>query len=293
VTKAFTGNLNAAVNEGHPAFPSKEKHYLRAQLARITHSTALVPRGMVPKGDAAEEAEAEEGAEAGPGPNAVIDVSVLTAEAEWLHARPPLLVQGRVERWPPKEEGEEAEEDVSAAKKEEARLAAIKLAENAGEVWEGIEDPFAGVDLKPTKPITEDRRLNGGVAPAFTMRRDPKVQGSPILIRSTYWPGAYTLAYGGKKAKIARFALFFSLFLHFLSPCDLHCLLYFCSIYVGFGQKYVGIPYTLPPPPAIPEEYPDMDEAVCCSPYLLLPLFTNSLPYCSISSVTLYLSLAG
>ena len=41
----FTGDLNASIIT-NPFFFGKEKHYLRAQIARMTHSTTLVPKGL-------------------------------------------------------------------------------------------------------------------------------------------------------------------------------------------------------------------------------------------------------
>ena len=41
----FTGNLNAEVDT-NPPFNGKERHLLRAQLARIFHATAMVPKGL-------------------------------------------------------------------------------------------------------------------------------------------------------------------------------------------------------------------------------------------------------
>jgi len=41
----FTGNLNADVDT-NPAFVGKERHLLRATLARIFHATAIVPKGL-------------------------------------------------------------------------------------------------------------------------------------------------------------------------------------------------------------------------------------------------------
>lgn len=39
----FTGNLNSLI-DSNPPFPGKERHYLRAQIARITFGTHLVPK---------------------------------------------------------------------------------------------------------------------------------------------------------------------------------------------------------------------------------------------------------
>ena len=41
----FTGDLNAEVDT-NPAFTGKERHLLRATLARIFHATAIVPKGL-------------------------------------------------------------------------------------------------------------------------------------------------------------------------------------------------------------------------------------------------------
>lgn len=45
IKRCFTGNLNATI-ESCPPFPGKERHYLRAQLARITHGTEICPKGL-------------------------------------------------------------------------------------------------------------------------------------------------------------------------------------------------------------------------------------------------------
>jgi radial spoke head protein 4A len=41
----FTGNLNAPVNS-NPEFMGKERHLLRAQLARINAATLIIPKGI-------------------------------------------------------------------------------------------------------------------------------------------------------------------------------------------------------------------------------------------------------
>ena len=53
----LSGDLNAAVNS-YPVFPGRERHLLRAQIARITHSCQVAPK------DIYKEKEAEEGEEA-------------------------------------------------------------------------------------------------------------------------------------------------------------------------------------------------------------------------------------
>ena len=41
----FTGDLNASF-DSNPTFPGKERHLLRATLARIFSATAVVPKGL-------------------------------------------------------------------------------------------------------------------------------------------------------------------------------------------------------------------------------------------------------
>ena len=41
----FTGILNASI-DSNPPFPGKERHFLRAQLARIQHNTEIIPKGL-------------------------------------------------------------------------------------------------------------------------------------------------------------------------------------------------------------------------------------------------------
>lgn len=41
-----TGNLNADLNT-NPKYPGKERHFLRSQIARISHTTTLVPAGFM------------------------------------------------------------------------------------------------------------------------------------------------------------------------------------------------------------------------------------------------------
>lgn len=45
IKHVFTGNLNANI-DSCPPFPGKERHLLRAQLARITHAAQICPKGL-------------------------------------------------------------------------------------------------------------------------------------------------------------------------------------------------------------------------------------------------------
>jgi len=41
----MTGCLNSPLNT-NPPFPGKERHYLRAQIARISHNVTIAPAGL-------------------------------------------------------------------------------------------------------------------------------------------------------------------------------------------------------------------------------------------------------
>lgn len=45
IKHVITGDLNASINS-NPPFPGKERHFVRAQLARIFHATAIIPKGL-------------------------------------------------------------------------------------------------------------------------------------------------------------------------------------------------------------------------------------------------------
>ena len=45
IKHVLTGDLNATF-DSNPSFPGLERHLLRAQLARIFHATAIIPKGL-------------------------------------------------------------------------------------------------------------------------------------------------------------------------------------------------------------------------------------------------------
>ena len=86
IKHVFTGNLNATIDTC-PPFPGKERHLLRAQLARISHGTELCPKGIYEieeeEGKAPVEKLAEEGPDTG--------TAALAEIAAWAHRHPVLL----------------------------------------------------------------------------------------------------------------------------------------------------------------------------------------------------------
>jgi radial spoke head protein 4A len=45
IKHVLVGDLNASI-DSNPPFPGKERHFLRAQLARIFSATAIIPKGL-------------------------------------------------------------------------------------------------------------------------------------------------------------------------------------------------------------------------------------------------------
>eukprot|EP00758_Cryptobia_borreli_P018762 Tbor_TRINITY_DN7440_c0_g1::TRINITY_DN7440_c0_g1_i1::g.14595::m.14595/K19756/RSPH4A; radial spoke head protein 4A len=59
IYKMFSGDLSAAI-DCHPPFPGTERHYLRAQISRISCATTLCPKGIYTTEGAVEEDEEDE-----------------------------------------------------------------------------------------------------------------------------------------------------------------------------------------------------------------------------------------
>lgn len=132
----LTGNLNADLNT-NPKFPGKERHYLRAQIARISHSTTIIPKDfMVPHEENDKELVYNEEF-AGISKNA-IEMNNLES---WGYAYQNILLAGT------------AEHDVSHIVEEEREEALAQLEE---------KDPF----IERLKGIGEDKKvykeLDGG-----------------------------------------------------------------------------------------------------------------------------------
>jgi len=89
----FTGNLNASI-DSNPVFPGKERHLLRAQIARITHGTTLCPKGMY---EVDEESNQEKLTEEFTVPG----TEELKSLENWAHRHPHMLMAGRISHFEP------------------------------------------------------------------------------------------------------------------------------------------------------------------------------------------------
>lgn len=221
----FTGDLNKKIFT-NPFFKGTEKNYLRAQIARITHSTTLVPKGLMKVNeDEPETRQIDEIEHDDDNPLVMPSTHTMKSLDMWQHYYKGILLNGRTSlNDPVAPEGEEWEDE----RMEEEKLKLLK------------RDPYD--DL--LKPISKDRKINVsktlqqpawcanvmGDATEF-MDAGKKQCNGVAVVRSLQWPGAYTFYTNGG----------------------------FSQLYVGNGHKYEqnATFYPVDPPliEADPEEY--------------------------------------
>ena len=226
--KMFTGKLSAPV-DSCPPFLGKEKHLLRAQLARIQHSTEIIPKGVLEKD---EESGALKLAEEQP----PTDTEAMKDLANWAHLPAGILKAGRCSHFVPPGIGEDGLEEFKAAADEKDKpfeeLAAVAadlvLDRKTGKMYPAEEVPEDADRQDPwTTKIVGDTQLyklgEGTVSYAVN------------VIESSRWPGAMTVAQGGQH----------------------------CSIYIGDGVKSGDTVSLLPKLEEVaddPEEPAEQDE---------------------------------
>jgi radial spoke head protein 4/6 len=110
----LTGNLNASI-DCCPPFPGKERHLLRATVARITHSTELCPKGMYEVDEETNEVKlAEE--------FAIPGTDELKSLEAWGHSHPNILQVGRCSHTEPTGIPEEELDDFKAKRDEDDKV---------------------------------------------------------------------------------------------------------------------------------------------------------------------------
>ncbi|KAI8424752.1 hypothetical protein MSG28_006700 [Choristoneura fumiferana] len=184
--RCMTGDLDAEI-QTFPPFDGTERHYLRAQIARIQAATSVAPQGFYTFGSGEEEdIDMEEGMgdmEFNVNPyyhghtlKDLLDPNL----TYWVHHGRHILKQGRTIWWNPMagmEEGLEEEEDEGPPPPE----------------------PESGPTL--LTPLSEDARVEG--LSAWTARRSSSLAPERALavLRSNLWPGAVAYATDGKKSE--------------------------------------------------------------------------------------------
>lgn len=214
----FTGDLERTIHT-NPFFFGKEKHYLRAQIARISFSTSLCPVGLFRLQEEnprdIEENAPEEG-------EIVLPTTNQMSKPEmWVHNTTNILFNCKtVHAEPEPEEGVEEEEGAAMKRLEasdpyEPRLKSI-MSDNKVAVSRNQKiSPWV---VKQMGDSTEYKK--GGKT----------VSNGVVVVRSLQWPGSFNYYYQGR----------------------------YINIYVGNGHKYEEVNYFPIHPPIVnddPEEY--------------------------------------
>ena len=214
----FSGDLERNI-VCNPFFFGKEKHLLRAQIARIVHSTVLVPKGSYKL----DEENEREIVEVQPDEETKVDPLPSTRQAAkvgaWVHFNASILTCNRTLHLDPPEEApegidpetynpEEAKKEIEAADPFEKRLKGI----------DGDAKIKMGGKIMQCPWIV---RLMGD-STEYLDPQKKKVCHGVVVVRSLVWPGAFTLYQNGVQK----------------------------TIYVGEGNKYTDAlrPFPLSPP---------------------------------------------
>ena len=183
-----TGNLNASI-DSNPPFPGKERHFLRAQIARITHATSIIPKGLL-------EIDEESGKEKYAEEFNVPGTEELKALEVWGHQHPIILKSGRVTHSIDPATPEEQKEEVMGQLNEKDpscdRFRAVNEDAPVTGLPAGLETGFSWVS-----------KVSGDTQPYNQL---PPKEGTTAysvnVIKSLRWPGAVTVAQQGKFANI-------------------------------------------------------------------------------------------
>ena len=211
----FTGDLNADVDT-NPAFEGKERHLLRATLARIFHATAIVPKGLFMLDDETNEVKfAEEFAM--PKTGELQDIKA------WSNVHQIILQAGRTTHVQPVGV---SEDDLPAVMEElEAKDPTVERFRDIGE--HGL---FPKEQPCWLSKVVGDQQLY-----AESGAEGENISYAVNVIKSLRWPGAVTVAKGGKHT----------------------------SVYIGYGLKKGDPSYNPIEPPAVqvdPEEEEEKPE---------------------------------
>lgn len=187
----FSGDLDREIYT-NPFFFGNEKLYLRAQIARISHSTTLAARGVWKVGEPEEEGVPSREIEENVPEDAEAPVWPSTKEMAnpdfWVHYQPQILKCCRtahMEEEPPEDAPEELTPEVLMAQKLKAdpyepRLKPISQ-DSAVKVGEGSKQ--APWIVKHMGELTD-----------FQTSADPKknINYGVVVVRSLQWPGAFS-----------------------------------------------------------------------------------------------------
>jgi|TARA_B110001450_G_C17623867_1_gene482332 radial spoke head protein 4/6 len=166
--------LNAEI-DSCPPFPGKERHLLRATVARITHATEICPKGLYEIDEETQEIKpAEEYSLPG--------VDELKSLEVWAHRHPNILKAGRCSHTAPEGIAEDALEEFLAKQAEDDKVEERFRALNE-------DTPVVGSETAWISRVCGDTQ---GYS-----KGEGTVSYATNVIRSLRWPGAVTVSKSG------------------------------------------------------------------------------------------------
>eukprot|EP01064_Diplonema_japonicum_P036770 TRINITY_DN838_c2_g1_i2.p1 TRINITY_DN838_c2_g1~~TRINITY_DN838_c2_g1_i2.p1 ORF type:complete len:571 (+),score=150.41 TRINITY_DN838_c2_g1_i2:32-1714(+) len=232
IKKYFTGDLTRSVHS-YPPFPGTEANYLRAQLARITAATHIMPEGEVElyedEGDDEEEEEDDENKPktrplkykpltTQPKPITLDDgIASLASREKWVHTDMYIYKTGRGTMLPPKpevegEEEEAAEEDEAEEEKEQEekkellqavvgdlKYATIKIPQEPKEDEDGEGEGEEKEEEEDKEDEEEEDNPGKLTIPAWKAEVTNNLyhKHGVVVVKSLRWPGACSWASSG------------------------------------------------------------------------------------------------
>lgn len=174
----FTGDLNAKIFS-YPFFPGVEKHYLKAQIVRITFSTSIIPKDLRKVNEENEKAEELDFVEDARYP----PFEELNNVENWVHYHINLLKAGRIEHLPPNVP--EEEKDAVMEKLLETDPIVDRLKAINEDALEGLKEGGAW-----------KLRTYGDSQVYTTYNKDEEgaTTYQVVALRSQIWPGSVTVA---------------------------------------------------------------------------------------------------
>ncbi len=181
IKHVLTGDLNAQI-DSNPPFPGKERHFLRAQLARIFAATMISPKGLYEIDEETNQMKMAEGFE-------WKSAEELNNLEEWGNTNAAITNGGRTTHVAPDGLDDEAKEAYLAEQGEKDPLL---------ERFRGINEhtPMPGLEFSWVKKIVGD-----------TQQYNQPGDKGPVsycvnVLKSLRWPGAYTVHKQGKFCSI-------------------------------------------------------------------------------------------
>eukprot|EP00742_Colponemidia_sp_Colp-10_P000571 GILJ01000625.1.p1 GENE.GILJ01000625.1~~GILJ01000625.1.p1 ORF type:complete len:473 (+),score=96.00 GILJ01000625.1:42-1421(+) len=182
----FTGDLEAEVVT-HPFFNGREKHLLRAQIARITAGTVICPNGVYRFNEDDESVIEEDPEYKGSSGTELADPSA------WVHLQPHILKSGRQSHSDIL--NEEGEVDEAAMEELNEADPVVPLLKSASE-----DEALVGSETAWVSRSYGDKGVYTVTSPAEDA--PPTVNYTVAVLRSLRWPGAVAVSQGKRFANI-------------------------------------------------------------------------------------------